>query len=296
MDARPQPGILAPLTSMARYLTFDLRPGGEARAALAALRLLVDGERCVCGVGVPTALTLGAKLVPLRAFPSHAGPAVSVPSTPAGFWLWQRGDDRGVLLHEGRKLEAALAPGFVLREVVDAFMYREGRDLSGYVDGTENPQEEAAVEAAIAPADGRAPAGSSFVAVQTWVHDLDRFETMDPKQRDHMIGRSLDDNEELDDAPAWAHVKRTAQETFSPPAFVLRRSMPFSDGRAHGLVFVAFGRTLDAFETILQRMVGAEDGIPDALFRFTRPINGSSYWCPPLGGDGLLDFSPLGVK
>lgn len=129
--------------------------------------------------------------------------------------------------------------------------------------------------------------GESFVAVQRWLHDLDRLEAMPPEERDSIVGRRLADNEEIEDAPASAHVKRTAQESFSPPAFVLRRSMPWSDPDGEGLVFVAFGRRFDAYEALLQRMVGIEDGISDALFRFTRPVSGSYFWCPPLA-DGRL--------
>ena len=81
-----------------------------------------------------------------------------------------------------------------------------------------------------------------------------------------------------------AHVKRTAQESFSPEAFVLRRSMPWFEGSEGGLYFVAFAHTLDAFEAQLRRMVGKEDAITDGLFRFSRPVSGGYYWCPPVQG------------
>ncbi|TDI13601.1 MAG: peroxidase, partial [Acidobacteria bacterium] len=61
-----------------------------------------------------------------------------------------------------------------------------------------------------------------------------------------------------------------------------------------GLVFVAFGRSFDAFEAQLARMVGVEDGVTDALFRFTRPVSGSYFWCPPVAR-GKLDLSALGL-
>jgi putative iron-dependent peroxidase len=96
------------------------------------------------------------------------------------------------------------------------------------------------------------------------------------------------------DAPASAHVKRTAQESCEPEAFILRRSMPSAKGSRGGLNFVAFGKSFDAFEAQLKRMIGAEDGITDALFQYTRPINGSYFWCPPLQGD-RLDFRALGL-
>ena len=129
--------------------------------------------------------------------------------------------------------------------------------------------------------------------MQRWVHELDRFQNMSQTDQDHTIGRRRSDNEEIDDAPESAHVKRTAQESFDPEAFLLRRSMPWSGPNAEGLVFVAFGHSLDAFEAQLRRMVGLEDGVVDALFRFTRPVTGSAFWCPPVDG-GRLDLSALG--
>ena len=117
---------------------------------------------------------------------------------------------------------------------------------------------------------------------------------MTTKQRDDVIGRHIDDNEEFEEAPESAHVKRSAQESFDPQAFMLRRSLPWSEGMDGGLIFVAFGKSFDAFEAILKRMLGNEDGINDGLFEFTRPISGAYYWCPPVKS-GRLDLSSLGL-
>ena len=136
--------------------------------------------------------------------------------------------------------------------------------------------------------------GSSFVAVQQWVHDFQRFDAMSPKEQDNSVGRRRSDNKELSGAPRSAHVKRTAQESFAPQAFILRRSMPWSDDSGGGLNFVAFGKSFDAFEAQLKRMVGAEDGVTDALFKFTRPVTGSYFWCPPMA-KGHLDLRALGL-
>ena len=128
--------------------------------------------------------------------------------------------------------------------------------------------------------------------VQQWLHDFEIFEDFSPAERDDIIGRRRSDNEELGDAPPSAHVKRTAQEDFAPPAFLVRRSMPWVDEDGEGLLFIAFGRSLDAFDAQLLRMTGAEDGVVDGLFRFTRPITGGFYWCPPRI-DGRLDLRAI---
>jgi putative iron-dependent peroxidase len=75
--------------------------------------------------------------------------------------------------------------------------------------------------------------------------------------------------------------------------FVVRRSMPWVTGADAGLVFLAFGKSFDAYEAQLRRMTGHDDGITDALFRFTRPLTGGYYWCPPVT-DGVIDLSALG--
>lgn len=277
----PQPGILQPIPPHARYLVFTLEPDADLRPALDALIKLADGETVVVGMGEATLSALNHPVPSLRPFPPLSGTGVSVPSTPAALWLWLRGDDRGDLLSLGRQLEKALTPAFRLTEAWDAFKHGSGRDLTGYEDGTENPAGDDALAAAI-DADG-----ASIVAVQRWLHDFGRFEAMSPETRDNSIGRRHIDNEELDDAPESAHVKRTAQESFDPEAFLVRRSMPWSDSSGAGLIFVAFGHTADAFEAQLRRMVGLEDGIVDALFRFTRPLSGAYFWCPPMA-DGQL--------
>jgi putative iron-dependent peroxidase len=288
-----QPGVLLDLPKVARYLTFVVRDANEARSALQTLRNRVDGLTCVVGLGEALIEGLDANIPGLKYFPSLVGAGVEVPSTPGALWCWLRGDDRGELLHWSRRIAADLAPAFELAHAIDAFKYDDGRDLTGYEDGTENPEGQAAIDTAIVVG-GRGLEGSSFVAVQQWQHDLDRFDALSSRTQDESVGRRRTDNEELADAPESAHVKRTAQESFSPEAFVWRRSMPWSDSRTQGLVFVAFGHSFDAFEAQMRRMVGLDDGIADALFRFTRPVTGNYYWCPPLR-EGRLDLSAIGL-
>jgi putative iron-dependent peroxidase len=197
-------------------------------------------------------------------------------------------------MYRTRSLVEAASSAFAPELTVDAFMYAGGRDLTGYEDGTENPKGDDAVEAAFVRGAGAGLDGGSFVAVQKWVHDLGRFESFAADERDSVVGRRRSDNEEIEDAPASAHVKRTAQESFEPTAFVLRRSMPWVDATGEGLVFVAFGKSFDAFEALLGRMAGLEDGTTDALFRFTRPLGTSFFFCPPMAG-GTLDLSAFGL-
>ena len=75
---------------------------------------------------------------------------------------------------------------------------------------------------------------------------------------------------------------------------MLRRSAPWSDARRAGLYFVAFGHSFRAFDVQMRRMSGADDGIVDGLFRFTRPLMGAYFWCPPMN-DGKLDLSAIAL-
>lgn len=281
-----QPGILAtPIPSQARHLFFALESAADLPAALERLARLADGERTVVGLGESLVLALGRHIDGLRAFPALRGNGVDIPSTQHALWCWLRGEDRGELLHRSREIEAALAPALRLAHMTETFRYKTGHDLTGYEDGTENPQGDDAMTAAIATG----IPGSSFAAVQHWTHDLDHFARLPQEEQDNIMGRRKHDNEELEDAPESAHVKRTAQESFSPEAFVVRRSMPWAENGQAGLLFLAFGCTLDAYEAQMRRMAGLEDGIVDALFRFSRPTTGGYYWCPPVS-EGRLDL------
>jgi putative iron-dependent peroxidase len=259
------------------------------------VRALDIDEQMLVGIGAPLAACWDSSVDGLRTFPALSGPGVQIPSTQHALWCWLRGDDQGELVHRSNAIADSLNKTFRLEQVLDAFKYGEGElglDLTGYEDGTENPTGDDAVAAAIVQDVAEGMDGSTFVAVQQWVHDLRDFSALPQTEQDHIIGRRKSDNAEIEDAPASAHVKRTEQESFTPDAFVLRRSMPWAGEFGEGLMFVAFGNTLDAFERQLRRMAGLEDGIPDALFRFSRAISGAYYWCPPVR-DGALDLRAL---
>lgn len=292
--SKHQAGITDAIPQHGRQLFFVAQPGCSAGRALCALRDHADGNATVAGFGQSMLLALGRNVPGMGIFPAHAGAGFEVPSTPFAIWCWLRGDDPGELVHRSRQLERALAPDLVLSHSVDVFKFKSGLDLTGFEDGTENPEGAAALQAALAAGKGPGLDGSSFVAVQQWLHDLDRFDAMSADAQDNSIGRHKQGNEEIDGAPPSAHVKRTAQESFDPEAFILRRSMPWATDQQAGLMFVAFGQSFAAFEALLHRMVGADDGIVDALFSFTRPVSGSYFWCPPML-KGQLDLRAVGL-
>ena len=293
MANKPQPGILQDVPGHARFMEFDLMDKNNAYTVLEKLSSLTMNESRIIGIGKPFLNALKIKMDELIAFPQLNGKSVNIPSTQAALWVCIRGEDRGVIALQSHSTVAELGSELSVIRQVDGFKYDIGRDLTGYEDGTENPEDDDAFDAAIVNESGSESGnelkGSSFVAVQQWLHDFDAFHSMDETQQDDVIGRHRISNEEFD-APESAHVKRTAQESFDPEAFVVRRSMPWSDASGSGLMFVAFGKSFYAFDAQMVRMSGVEDDIEDALFRFTKPITGGYFWCPPIQEDNKLSL------
>jgi porphyrinogen peroxidase len=287
-----QTGILKTVPHLATYLSFNLSHAASKANSIAGLKQLLqiaDGQRAVVGLSLALCKTLGIKAPKeLRAFQTPAGSKLKLPETSHDLIVWLRAtpaQDRGDLLAISRQVQSLLSDAFVLAEAVEAFKHlrknsTKSHDLTGYEDGTENPKGQKAVDF------GFAPDGSSFLAVQKWQHKWDNIEKMTSAAQNLAIGRNKQTNAELETAPPSAHIKRNTQEDFTlsdgTEGFNLRRSMPWSDGTNSGLMFAAFGKSFEAFELQLARMVGADDGITDAVFKMSKPITGSFFWCPPV--------------
>jgi putative iron-dependent peroxidase len=289
-----QSGILELIPSAAHYLTFTTHQGMDPAEILRTLAETVDGIHIVIGLGPSLVRMQGGAIQPLHGFPAFPDAPIAVPSTPTDLLCWIRGEDRGKLVLEADTIQAKLAPAFECISNLATFRHDIGRDLTGYEDGTENPTDDEAVEAAFLLDAAEGLAGSSFMAMQQWKHDLQLFNALPTAEQDTIMGRHIRDNSEMEDAQKTSHIKRTDQESFTPEATLLRRSMPWSDADGYGLNFVGFGKDFSAFEAQLNRMVGGEDGIIDALFRFSCPLNGSYFWCPPMH-NGHLDLRAIGL-
>lgn len=293
MTKLTQPSILAERPAVGRTLAFRVAPETDLKAALRRVRDGFSVECGVIGIGEPVVMALGKHVPGLRTFPAMSGPACSVPSTQEALCFLLRGNDRGEVFDLTQHILELVGDAFLLVDSNDTFKYHDGRDLTRFEDGTENPKGRKAVEAALI-AEGEHLQGSSFVALQRWVHDLARFRGFEEKRRELLIGRRAESNEEIPDAPPYAHVKRSEQESFDPPAFMVRRSMPWASTAQEGLEFIAFVESLDRFEIMMRRMAGLEDGIVDGLFTFSRPVTGGYYWCPPVEKK-KLDLGLLGI-
>lgn len=267
-------------------MSLEWRQRGDPLALWRAVQALHQ-PGVVLGIGAPLAQAVGADVPGLRPFERLQRGRYTLPATQLDLWALVPGHDAGQVFDKADALINTLAPHAELVQATPLFSYRHGHDLTGYKDGTENPTGDEAWAAALVP-DGDG-AGASHVLVQRWLHFRDRFNALPEHARDLVIGRRLADDEEIAEAPESAHVKRTAQEDFEPPAFMLRRSMPWGDGRRHGLQFIAFVADPGAVQRQLQRMMGLEDGLQDALLAHSQAETGAFYWCPPWQqGRGLV--------
>lgn len=181
--------------------------------------------------------------------------------------------------------QAALAAfGTILKieEETHGFRWVEDRDLSGFIDGTENPQgvEERRQVAMIQ--DG-VDAGGSYVFVQRWEHNLHQLNRISVEEQEMMIGRTKVANEEIDGEvrPDTSHLTRVDLKENGKGLKIVRQSLPWGTASGkNGLYFCAYCARLYNIEQQLLSMFGDTDGKHDAMLRFTRPVTGGYYFAP----------------
>jgi putative iron-dependent peroxidase len=236
--------------------------------------------RHLVGDGAPSALH---DFETLRGWQGHDAPARQ---RDLLFWIHGEGPDR--VLDRGlavqRALTSAAAQEIQLELEQPGFVYRDSRDLTGFIDGTANPQAEERFEVALVP-DGEPGAGGSFVLTQRWLHDLAGWSGLSVSQQERVIGRTRADSVQLegDAMPADSHVSRVEFEEDGVEVALYRRSFPHGGVAEHGLYFLAFSCDPHRFDVLLRRMFGlAGDGLHDALTGHSRPTSGAYWFAPSL--------------
>jgi putative iron-dependent peroxidase len=286
----PQPGIFAQGTHSLYLLELDVHADAtpeEVTVAVARLRepaVTSGGANLVVGFGPDLLRRIAPAAVPddARAFAGLAGSAGTVPATPHDLWVWLHGTGPDVLLDTARAVVGGLAPVLTLAREQPCFVYHEGRDLTGFLDGTENPPVEDAPGVAIVP-DGEPGEGGAHVITMKWVHDLDAFAALSVADQEAVIGRTKADSIELEDLPDTAHISRVVVEEDAEELEIYRRSTPYGTVSELGLYFVAFSADPSRFTAMLQRMFGSTgDGLHDRLVDFSRPVSCACYFAPPL--------------
>ncbi|WP_104472801.1 Dyp-type peroxidase [Acinetobacter indicus] len=166
------------------------------------------------------------------------------------------------------------------------FRYFDGRDMTGFIDGTENPQfPDDRAEVALLGEDAGIFEDGSFVFAQRYAHDLDKWKRLKVDAQEQVIGRTKLESIELDDEvkPDNAHVARTVVEDDEGEEMeILRHSLPYGDGQGdQGLFFIAYTKDLTILDAMLERMFGTSgDGIHDRLLHFVTALDGAYYFAP----------------
>jgi putative iron-dependent peroxidase len=287
-----QPGIFAQGTRFHHHLEFSVPADADAEAIARAMRGLREpavtagGLNIVVGFGGELWQRIAPEDAPAGLRPFHAVEGRHrAPATQRDIWVWLHGAGTDVVLDTARAVSAAFAPVATLELDQPCFVYRDSRDLTGFVDGTENPPVADAPGEVLIP-DGEPGAGGCFGMGMRFVHDLARFHALPIEEQERVIGRTKPDSVELDDdvKPPTAHIARVVIEDDEGEELeVFRRSVPFGDVEEHGLFFVLFSRDLARVDTMLSRMFGLSgDGLGDRLLDFTTPTTGSYWFVPSL--------------
>jgi porphyrinogen peroxidase len=168
---------------------------------------------------------------------------------------------------------------------VHGFNYFDDRDLIGFVDGTENPVEQAAVDATVIGAEDKAFSGGSYVIVQKYLHDLTRWNELPIEAQEKIIGRTKLSDVELEDAakPTSAHNALTTIVENGKQLEILRDNMPFGDvGKGEfGTYFIGYARSPRRIEQMLENMfIGRPPGNYDRLLDYSRAVTGTLFFVP----------------
>ena len=279
----PQSGIFALGTASHAYLEFEAHgPSSRLASNIAALReprTTMGGVNLVAGFRPELWRELAPNDAPdgLDGFNDDLrGPGgYSMPATQRDAVLWLSGSAYDVVFDTARAAIAALAPAGTIVEETSSWPYQHDRDLTGFIDGSENPTLIDAPEFAVI---GEGPgAGGTILLLQKWSHDAAVWESLPVKDQEQVIGRRKDDSVELEDKPDDSHVARTDQDSFGK---IFRRNMPYGNATDHGTMFVGFSSDQRRLSEMLENMAGLKDGIRDALTKYTQPVTGAYYFVP----------------
>ena len=306
--ARSQP-ILTPLTEAAIFLVLTIDEGreDEVRSLLEDLsglrrsvgfRIPDGGLSVVTGIGSEMwdRLFDGPRPAELHPFVPLDGGRHRAPSTPGDLLFHLRASSTDLCFELAAKINDRLRGAATVVDETHGFRYFERRDLLGFVDGTENPEDEEAAAAALVGDEDPEFAGGSYVIVQKYLHDLSTWNAISVEEQERVIGRTKLDDIELDDAtkPANSHVALTTiEDDDGEERQILRANMPFGSFGADefGTYFIGYAATPDVTEEMLRNMfLGNPPGNYDRILDFSTAVTGSLFFCP--SSEMLEDLPP----
>lgn len=282
----PQAGIFALGTSSHAYLEFDLldaKKAGEFAATISSIReprTTTGGVNFVIGFRPELwrGVVPGDTPAGVEGFnqPITGVEGFVMPATQHDALVWLSGSSYDVLFDMARSVIQDLAGLASLADETSSWAYRHDRDLTGFIDGSENPTLLEAPAAALLP-EGVPGAAGSVLLLQKWKHDVAQWEALPVARQEHIMGRSKPDSIEMENKPEDSHVARTDQDEFG---HIFRRNMPYGTVEDHGTMFVGFCADQKPLAKMLDSMAGLVNGTRDALTRYTQPLTGSYYFVP----------------
>jgi porphyrinogen peroxidase len=282
----PQTGIFALGTMSHVYLEFDLEAGVDGARLVALVASLREPRTTIGGVNLVAGFRpeLWARVAPDAAPPGVTGFDVdlageggyTMPATQHDVVVWLAGSTYDAVFDVSRGVVVALAGHARLAHEVVGWPYHHDLDLTGFMDGTENPTLVEAATVALIPAGVPGESGS-ILLLQQWEHDAAAWEALARPAQEAVIGRRKIDSVELDPRPGSSHVARTDQDELGR---IFRRNIGYGSLVRHGTIFVGFCASQSVLQAMLERMAGLGDGIRDALTLFTKPVTGAYYVVP----------------
>lgn len=198
-----------------------------------------------------------------------------MPATQHDAVLWLSGSAYDVIFDTARGAISEMSGIATIAEEYSSWPYRHDRDLTGFIDGSENPTLIDAPDISLI-ADGPG-AGGTILLLQKWSHNSTAWESLPVADQELVIGRTKDDSVELERKPSTSHVARTDQDEFGK---IFRRNMPYGTVTDHGTMFVGFSADQKRFVSMLESMAGLANGERDALTRYARALTGAYYFIP----------------
>jgi porphyrinogen peroxidase len=283
-----QAGIFALGTSSHAYLEFDLLDAKKAKELASTISAIREPRTTTGGVNFVIGFRpeLWNDIVPNDAPPGIHGfnedikgtKGFVMPSTQHDALVWLSGSAYDVVFDMARSVISDLKAQASLGEETSSWSYRHDRDLTGFIDGSENPTLLDAPVAALLP-EGGPGAGGAILLLQKWKHNVSEWEALPIDQQQRIMGRTKLDSVELENKPSDSHVARTDQDAFGN---IFRRNMPYGTVDDHGTMFVGFSADQKRLSRMLDSMAGLVTGTRDALTRFTQPLTGSYYFVPSI--------------
>lgn len=306
--------ILTRKTKYAIFLVLTINEGGEEQVR-DTLEGLSGRARSVSSRAPETALTVitgigsdawdrlfaGPRPKLLRPFRVYEGDVHTAPSTPGDILLHIKSDDMGMCYEIGQILTTDFGESVTTLEEVHGFRYFDLRDLTGFVDGTENPTGTEALDTILVGPEDAHFAGGSYVTIQRYVTDFADWNSRPVAQQEDVFGRTKAENIEMGDEvkPSNSHTALTViEEADGTQLKIVRDNMPYGDVSGtgeKGTFFIAYCKSPDITDRMLEKMfLGDPPGNYDALLDFTVAVTGNEYFAPCQ--DFLDDLPPPPIR